>query len=100
MIITLKTENKTLQKMFEPPLIGGFIIFLIAVAPIPLLFILNGMFNFTENTVIERINALVTGLWNVFLWFGLKIKIGIFLIPCWILFTVIGILRYFQIIGS
>lgn len=99
MIPSLKTENQTLQKIFEPPIIGPIVIFLIAIAPVPLLFIINAIFPLDENSSIEQYNALVAGLWNLLLTFGLKIKINIFFIPCWLLFTIIGTLRYFQIIG-
>lgn len=99
MIISLETKYPTLQKICEPPIIGPIFIFLIAVAPIPLLFILNGIFHFTTNEYIEQINALVTGIWNVALTFGFRIKIKLFFIPCWILFLLIGTLRYFHIIG-
>lgn len=98
MVITLKTKNQTLQKIFGTPMVGAIVVFLIALAPVPLLFILNHIFNFTENIFIERINALITGLWNLVLFLKFEINIGVLFIPCWLLFTVIGILRCFQVI--
>lgn len=100
MIVSLKTENRALLKMFEVPVIGPFIIFLIAMLPIPLMFILNGLFDFASTDYIERINALVAGAWNLVLLFGCRVKICFIFIPCWILFTLIGILRYLQLIGG
>ncbi len=99
MIISLKSNYEKLNEVFEIPFFGGIIIFVLAAFPVPLLFILNGIFEFADIAYIERINALITGIWNCFLCFIMKIEIGIFIIPCWILFTVIGVLRWFQIIG-
>jgi hypothetical protein len=58
------------------------------------------IFHFVDNSVIERVNALIIGLWNVFLTFQLPIKISLLIIPCWILFTIIGLLRFFELIGN
>lgn len=99
MIINLKTENKLLQELYEPPIIGGFLVLLLALLPVPVLFILNGLFELVETEAIERVNALITGFWNIGLTFIYKIRIGIFFIPCWILITIIGILRLLRIIG-
>lgn len=100
MIVSLKTENVTLLKIFEVPLIGPFIIFLLAVIPIPLMFIINGVFDLTNTDYIERINALVTGAWNLLLFFGLQVKISFIFIPCWMLFIIIGMFRYLKVIGG
>jgi hypothetical protein len=99
MIISLKTKNKKLNDLFEPPIIGGIIIFLISILPVPLMFIINGFFDIIPTEIIERYNAIITAGWNIFLTYYSKIKISIFFIPCWILFLVIGLLRLFQVIS-
>ena len=99
MIINLKTENKLLMDLYEPPIIGGFLILLFALLPVPVLFLVNWLFELVETETIERVNALISGFWNIGLTFIYKIRIGIFFIPCWILFTIIGILRLFGIVG-
>lgn len=100
MIISLNTENLTLCKIFDIRILGPFIILLFALTPIPLMFIANGIFDITTNEYLERINAMIAGLWNTLLYWYFRIKISIFFIPCWILFLILGALRYFDIIGS
>jgi len=97
MIITLKTEKGTLNKLMDIPFLGGLLIFLLAMLPIPLLFIVNGLFDVMDNAIVEKTNALIAGIWNMLLTFGLRIQIGIFFIPCWILFLAIGIFRYIKL---
>ena len=98
MLISLKTEIQWIKRAFEPPFIGGWLIFLIAAAPIPLILLINGLFEIIDNESIERTNALVTAAWNAVLTFVYKTKISILFIPCWLLFSVIGILRLLAII--
>ncbi|UIR56908.1 hypothetical protein LZQ00_03605 [Sphingobacterium sp. SRCM116780] len=97
MIITLKTQKESLNKLMDIPLLGAFLFFLLAMLPVPLLFIVNSLFDLMDNALVEKTNALITGVWNVLLTFGLRIQIGIFFIPCWILFLVIGIFRYIKL---
>ena len=89
MIINLKTEKKLFLDIYRPPIIGGFLILLFALLPAPILFILNGIFELIETEAIEKINALVTGVWNIILTFGYKIRIGIFFILIWFQFYLI-----------
>lgn len=98
MFVSLDTKVEELKNLFELPFIGGILIFLVAITPVPLLFILNGIFEFAPTEIIERTNALITGFWNIILTFYFKTKISILLIPCWILFTIIGILRLFTVL--
>ena len=98
MITFLDTENERLQNLFSTPIIGGIAIFLIALLPVPIMFLVNGIFEIVGNELIERSNAIITGLWNMVLTFRYKIKISVFFIPCWILFIIIGVHRLFMII--
>mgnify|MGYP003668646519 CR=1 FL=1 len=99
MIISLKTDIEWLNDFYKPPIIGAFIILLVSVVPVPILFIINGIFDIVEIEVVERVTALFAGVWNIVLTFFFKTKISILFVPCWILFTIIGILRLFSIIG-
>ncbi len=100
MIISLKTGSKPLNDLFAIPLLGSFIIFVLALFPVPLAYILNHFLYFAEDTFIERGIVLVTAVWNVILTFVFHVRISIFFIPCWLLFLIIGILRYFHVIGG
>lgn len=95
MIITLKTPKTSLNNLMEVTFIGPLLLFLLAMAPVPLLFITNALVPFAEDSFIERINTLIAAFWNMLLAFGFRITIGIFFIPCWLLFLVIGVYRYF-----
>ncbi|WP_313533545.1 hypothetical protein [Sphingobacterium athyrii] len=99
MIITLKTARQSLNNLMEIPFLGALIIFLLAMAPVPLLFISNAIFPFAMENYLEKIVALIAGIWNAILAFGFKITIGIFMIPCWLLFLIIGLYRYFWLKG-
>lgn len=98
MFISLKTDKEWLNEVYKTPIIGAFFILLVSVAPVPILFILNGIFDLVETEILERVTALFAGVWNIVLAFLLRTKISVLFVPCWILFMIIGILRLFLII--
>lgn len=97
MIITLKTPHQTLSNIFNVPLVGAFILFIIALLPVPVWIIMSAIFHFHYNGDDGVIQLIVAG-WNLLLAYVVNVKIGIFFIPCWVLFGAIGILKVFSII--
>lgn len=98
LLVSMETDNEILNDFYNVPIIGSFIVFLVAMCPVPIMFLTNSMFDLVEVELTERIAALLAGCWNVLLTFKFNIKISFILIPCWILFTIIGVLKIFQII--
>lgn len=98
MIINLKTQYKAAHDIFKIPLIGPFLFFLIALFPALLCIILGEIFSFNYDNYEHGLIQLVIAAWNVLLSYIVKIKIGIFYIPCWLLFGVMGILMIFDVI--
>ena len=50
--------------------------------------------------VLARVVALVAALWNLGLSLFARTTISLFAIPCWLLFLLIGSLRYCGVIGG
>ena len=50
--------------------------------------------------VLARVVALVAALWNLGLSLFARTTISLFAIPCWLLFLLIGGLRYCGVIGA
>lgn len=98
MMITLKTPHKSMLDIFDIPIIGVIIFFIIALIPVPIYMMISEIYDVkydADNGLIQGITA----IWNLVLSYILKVKIGIFFIPCWILFFVVFCLKFFNIIN-
>lgn len=93
MFIDIETKNEWLNEINEVPIIGDSIIFLYSVLPLVFLMIINWMFAIIDETYIDATDSLIAGLWNIVLTFDKSTKITILFIPCWIIFTIVGIVK-------
>ena len=98
MVTSLDTENKTLIDLAKPPIIGGYIILLFAVLPVPVLLIINELVDLVPSEAFEGWLALSAGLWNGILAYFYEIRIKVLFIPCWIFFTGLGLLMICDIV--
>lgn len=96
MIISLKTNRPSLIKIMDVPIIGGFIMLIFSLIPMFILMITDGFLEYSYEDIQTGIIQIICGIYNFILSFFFNIKISIFFIPCWIFFTLIGIL----IVGS
>ncbi|PIT09626.1 hypothetical protein BHC46_05730 [Snodgrassella alvi] len=96
MIISLKTHHPFLISIMNIPLIGAYIILLLALLPVPIAIIANEIWSYgftDENAFIH----MVVAFYNLILSFIFKIRIAIIFIPCWLIFFVVGILKIFNL---
>lgn len=96
MIVSLKTHHSFLNSIMNIPLIGAYIILILAVLPIFVAIIANEIWPYGltyENAIID----IVVALYNLILSFIFKIRIAIIFIPCWLIFSVMGILKIFNL---
>jgi|GEM_PF-5168738 len=83
-IVNLKTPHKTLKDIFNVPLLGPFLILLIALVP---LVIAIGIFEtFPIHSILASglIAAMACLLWDLLFRFKFKTVIRIFWLPIWI----------------
>lgn len=100
MIISLKTENAALLKVFDVPFIGSLVVFLLALAPMPIIAIASTVSESADAFFVIHVNTFITAVWNAILSYVGKITISIIFVPCWILFAIIATLQVFGIVGS
>ena len=99
-MMSVRTQYEGLQKTAAVPLIGGAVLLLLALLPAPVAWLLHGVFGWWDAAVLARVVALVAALWNLGLSLFARTTISLFAIPCWLLFLLIGGLRYCGVIGA
>ena len=99
-MMTVRTQCEGLQKIAAVPLVGGAVLFLLALLPVPVAWLLHGVLGWWDAEVLARVVALVAAGWNLILGLFARTTISLFGIPCWLLFLLIGSLRYCGVIGG
>ena len=101
-MMSVRTQYEGLQKTAAVPLVGGVVLFVLALlpVPVPVAWLLHGVFGWWDAAVLARVVALVAALWNLGLSLFARTTISLFAIPCWLLFLLIGSLRYCGVIGG
>ena len=99
-MMTVRTQCEGLQKIAAVPLVGGAVLFLLALLPVPVAWLLHGVLGWWDAEVLARVVALVAAGWNLILSLFARTTISLFAIPCWLLFLLIGSLRYCGVIGG
>ena len=98
-MMSVRTPVAQLQAIATVPLQGGAVLFVLALLPVPLAWLCHAQLGWWDAAVLARTVALWAALWNMGLSLLAQINIALFGIPCWLLFTVIGVLRYCGVIG-
>ena len=96
----VRTQCEGLQKIAAVPLVGGAVLFLLALLPVPVAWLLHGVLGWWDAAELARVVALVAAGWNLILSLFARTTISLFAIPCWLLFLLIGSLRYCGVIGA
>ena len=99
-MMTVRTQCEGLQKIAAVPLVGGAVLFLLALLPVPVAWLLHGVLGWWDAAVLARVVALVVAGWNLILSLFARTTISLFAIPCWLLFLLIGSLRYCGVMGA
>ncbi|MCO6516382.1 MAG: hypothetical protein J6586_07790 [Snodgrassella sp.] len=96
MIISLKTHHPFLISIMNIPLIGAYIILLLALLPVLVAVIVDEIwpYGFTDDNAFIH---MVVAFYNLILSFIFKIRIAIIFIPCWLIFLVVGISKFFNL---
>ena len=98
--MSVRTQCEGLQQMAAVPFVGGVVLFVLALLPVPVAWLLHGVFGWWDAAALARVVALVAALWNLGLSLFARTTISLFAIPCWLLFLLIGSLRYCGVIGG
>ena len=98
--MSVRTQCEGLQQMAAVPFMGGVLLFVLALLPVPVAWLLHGVFGWWDAAALARVVALVAALWNLGLSLFARTTISLFAIPCWLLFLLIGSLRYCGVIGA
>ena len=85
-MMTVRTQCEGLQKIAAVPLVGGAVLFLLALLPVPVAWLLHGVLGWWDAAVLARVVALVVAGWNLILSLFARTTISLFAIPCWLLF--------------
>ncbi len=99
-MMSVRTQYEGLQQIAAVPVMGGVLLFVLALLPVPVAWLLHGAFGWWDATALARVVALVAALWNLGLSLFARTTINLFAIPCWLLFLLIGCLRYCGVIGA
>ena len=99
-MMSVRTQCEGLQQMAAVPFVGGALLFVLALLPVPVAWLLHGVFGWWDAAALARVVALVAALWNLGLSLFARTTISLFAIPCWLLFLLIGSLRYCGVIGG
>ena len=99
-MMSVRTQYEGLQQIAAVPVMGGVLLFVLALLPVPVAWLLHGVFGWWDAAVLARVVALVAALWNLGLSLFARTTISLFAIPCWLLFLLIGSLRYCGVIGT
>ena len=99
-MMSVRTQCEGLQQMAAVPFVGGALLFVLALLPVPVAWLLHGVFGWWDAAVLARVVALVAALWNLGLSLFARTTISLFALPCWLLFLLIGSLRYCGLLGA
>ena len=99
-MMSVRTQYEALKKTAAVPLLGGAVLFVLALLPVPVAWLLHEVLDWWDSDVLARVVALVAALWNLGLSLFARTTISLFAIPCWLLFLLIGSLRYCGVIGG
>ena len=99
-MMSVRTQCEGLQQMAAVPFVGGALLLVLALLPVPVAWLLHGVFGWWDAAALARVVALVAALWNLGLSLLARTTISLFAIPCWLLFLLIGSLRYCGVIGA
>ena len=84
--MSVRTPYEGLQKTAAVPLVGGAVLLLLALLPVPVAWLLHGVLGWWDAAVLARVVALVVAGWNLILSLFARTTISLFAIPCWLLF--------------
>lgn len=95
MIIGIKTNRKRLLEVTEIPVIGGFFLFVLCFVPaVAATFFVQHLFpSISGDPNFGYILSVLLPLWNLLLYL-LDVRLSVFYVPAWLLFGVIGLLRW------
>ena len=99
-MMSVRTQCEGLQQMAAEPFVGGALLLVLALLPVPVAWLLHGVFGWWDAAALTRAVALVAALWNLGLSLFARTTISLFAIPCWLLFLLIGSLRYCGVMGA
>ena len=85
-MMSVRTPYEGLQKTAAVPLVGGVVLFVLALLPVPVAWLLHGVLGWWDAAVLARVVALVVAGWNLILSLFARTTISLFAIPCWLLF--------------
>lgn len=94
LILKVKTEVKWIQEAATTPLFGGFFLFILMFIPaVAMSFLAQAAIPVLHNEVgFTKAMLVLLPAWNIVLWL-LGIRLFLFFIPSWILFTIIAIIK-------
>ena len=99
-MMSVRTQYEGLQQIAAVPVMGGVLLFVLALLPVPVAWLLHGVLGWWDAAELARVVALVAALWNLGLGLFARTTISLFAILCWLLFLLIGSLRYCGVIGA
>ena len=99
-MMSVRTQYEGLQQIAAVPVMGGVLLFVLALLPVPVAWLLHGVLGWWDAAALTRAVALVAALWNLGLSLFARTTISLFAIPCWLLFLLIGSLRYCGVMGA
>ena len=99
-MMSVCTPYEGLQKTAALPFMGGVRWLVLALLPVPVAWLLHGVLGWWDAAELARVVALVAALWNLGLGLFARTTISLFAILCWLLFLLIGSLRYCGVIGA
>ena len=85
-MMSVRTQCEGLQQMAAVPFVGGALLFVLALLPVPVAWLLHGVLGWWDAAVLARVVALVVAGWNLILSLFARTTISLFAIPCWLLF--------------
>ena len=99
-MMSVRTPYEGLQKTAALPFMGGVLLLVLALLPVPVAWLLHGVLGWWDAAELARVVALVAALWNLGLGLFARTTISLFAILCWLLFLLIGSLRYCGLLGA
>ena len=99
-MMSVRTPYEGLQKTAALPFMGGVLLLVLALLPVPVAWLLHGVLGWWDAEVLARVVALVAAGWNLILGLFARTTISLLALPCWLLFLLLGSLRYCGVVGS
>ena len=99
-MMSVRTQCEGLQQMAAVPFVGGALLLVLALLPVPVAWLLHGVLGWWDAEVLARVVALVAAGWNLILGLFARTTISLLALPCWLLFLLLGSLRYCGVVGS